>query len=107
MAIDFNSAVGAYNAAVKRLDPSGNVSASGTDNSAAKTDFSSMVKKFATDAIATGEESEKQTAAAAAGKADINKVVVAVAEAEVTLNTVVSIRDRVIEAYREITRMPL
>ena len=66
-----------------------------------------MVKKFATDAIATGEESEKQTAAAAAGKADINKVVVAVAEAEVTLNTVVSIRDRVIEAYREITRMPL
>lgn len=107
MAIDFNSAVGAYNAAVKRLEPNGSVSAPSRDDSVAGTDFSSMVKKFATDAVATGEESEKQTAAAAAGKADLNKVVVAVAEAEVTLNTVVSIRDRVIEAYREITRMPL
>ena len=107
MAIDFNSAVGAYNAAVKRLESNPGDGTQSQEKTASGTDFSSMVKKFATDAVSVGRESERQTIAAAAGKADINKVVVAVAEAEVTLNTVVSIRDRVIEAYREITRMPL
>ena len=43
----------------------------------------------------------------AAGKADLNSVVVAVAEAELTLNTVVAVRNKVIESYREILRMPI
>jgi len=30
-----------------------------------------------------------------------------VAEAETTLQTVVSVRDKVIEAYREVIRMPM
>jgi len=34
-------------------------------------------------------------------------VITAVAEAEVTLQTVVAVRDRVIEAYRDIARMPM
>ena len=37
----------------------------------------------------------------------MNKVVTAVAEAELTLQTVVTIRDKVIEAYRDIMRMPI
>jgi len=31
----------------------------------------------------------------------------AVSEAELTLNTVVAVRDKVLEAYREILRMPI
>jgi flagellar hook-basal body complex protein FliE len=66
-----------------------------------------MVKNFAESAVEVGKRSEVQSAAAAAGKADLNSVVVAVTEAELTLNTVVAVRDKVLEAYREILRMPI
>lgn len=105
MAVEMANAVGAYNAAVDRLtDKAAGAASSGE---ASPTDFSSMVKNFAESAVETGKVSEQLTAAAAAGRADINQVVVAVAEAEVTLNTVVAVRDKVVEAYREILRMPM
>ena len=66
-----------------------------------------MVREFAEKAVETGKKSETQSIAAAAGKADLNSVVVAVAEAELTLNTVVAVRNKVIESYREILRMPI
>jgi flagellar hook-basal body complex protein FliE len=101
-------AVNAYKAALQRL-ADGASGSNGAD--AAQTtqtaDFSSMVKSFAEDAVKTGQSAENQTAAAAAGKADLNSVVMAVSEAELTLNTVVAVRDKVIEAYREILRMPI
>ena len=66
-----------------------------------------MVKNFAVSAVEVGKKSEIQSAAAAAGQADLNSVVMAVSEAELTLNTVVAVRDKVMEAYREILRMPI
>jgi flagellar hook-basal body complex protein FliE len=41
------------------------------------------------------------------GKADLNDVIVAVNDAEMTLQTVVGLRDRMIQAYQEILRMPI
>ena len=41
------------------------------------------------------------------GEANVSDVVTAVAEAEVTLQTVVAVRDKVVEAYKEILRMPI
>ena len=43
----------------------------------------------------------------AAGKANIVDVVTAVAETEVAIETLVSVRDKVISAYEEIMRMPI
>ena len=43
----------------------------------------------------------------AAGKANIVDVVTAVAETEVAIDTLVSVRDKVISAYEEIMRMPI
>ena len=40
-------------------------------------------------------------------KADLSSVVTAVAEAELTLQTVVAVRDKVIESYKQILRMPM
>jgi flagellar hook-basal body complex protein FliE len=37
----------------------------------------------------------------------MSNVVTAVAEAEAALQTVVAVRDRVIEAYKDIMRMPI
>jgi flagellar hook-basal body complex protein FliE len=103
MAIDPTTAVSAYNAAVQRI---GESAAGGATNPSAAS-FSSMVTSFAENAVETGKGAEKLSAMAAAGQADINQVVVAVAEAEATLNTVVAVRDRVMSAYREIIRMPI
>jgi flagellar hook-basal body complex protein FliE len=70
-------------------------------------DFASVLKDAAKVAIGTMKEAEQQSAAAIAGKADIREVVAAVANAEMTLETVVTVRDKVITAYNEIMRMPI
>jgi flagellar hook-basal body complex protein FliE len=41
------------------------------------------------------------------GKLDAQSVVEAVAAAELTLQTVTAVRDRVVEAYQELIRMPI
>jgi len=87
--------------------PTAGGTAKGVSGSAEGGDFSAMVKGFAEGAVKSGQQAEQQTTAAAAGKADLNSVVMAVSEAELTLNTVVAVRDKVIEAYREILRMPI
>lgn len=106
MTVGMPSALNAYRAALERMSDG----VSGGDSGpkpASGGDFSSMVRNFAENAVKVGETAEKQSTAAAAGKADLNSVVMAVAEAELTLNTVVAVRDKVIEAYREILRMPI
>ena len=45
--------------------------------------------------------------AMASGKANVVDVVTAVAETEVAVGTLVSVRDRVIQSYEEIMRMPI
>ena len=42
-----------------------------------------------------------------AKQAELADVITAVSNAEVTLQTVVAIRDRVIQAYQDIMRMPI
>ena len=44
---------------------------------------------------------------ALAGKADLADVVTAVSNAELTLQTVVAVRDRVVAAYLDILKMPI
>ena len=70
-------------------------------------DFASLVKGAIEEAKKIGEKSEKLSIAGIADRADIGQVVTAVAEAEVALQTVVAIRDKVIEAYKDIIRMPM
>ena len=69
--------------------------------------FADMVKSVVDDAIASGISSERASVAAVGQGGDLNNVVTAVAEAEVTLQTVVAVRERIIEAYKDILRMPI
>ena len=54
-----------------------------------------------------GRKSDAQTVAMAAGKANVMDVVTAVAETDVAVSTLVSVRDRVIQAYEDIMKMPI
>ena len=70
-------------------------------------DFASLVRAAIEEAARIGRESETLSMQAIENKADLSKVVAAVAEAEVTLQTVVHIRDKVLDSYKEILRMPM
>lgn len=62
-----------------------------------------MVKQMG-EAVAGGE---KASADFMAGKADPHSVVEALASAEVAVETAVTLRNRVVEAYQELLRMPI
>ena len=71
------------------------------------TDFASVLEKTAKDSVATMRKAEVDSAAGIAGKADIREVVQAVTNAELTLQTVVNVRDKVISAYNDIIHLPV
>lgn len=66
--------------------------------------FGDMVKKATQGAIDTQKTSEKVSADAVMGKADLTDVVSAVNNAEVSLNMFLAVRDKMIEAYNQIQR---
>ena len=103
MSVNLNNAITAYRqaaggAAVPGMDP--------RDRSDQK-DFATVLAEQAQAAVNTMRTAEDASRAAAAGNADLNQVVMAVSEAELTLQTVVAIRDRAVQAYQEILRMPI
>jgi flagellar hook-basal body complex protein FliE len=55
----------------------------------------------------TGRTADQAAAKATTGKTDMIDVVTAVAESETAMQTLVSVRDRVIAAYEDIMRMPI
>lgn len=69
--------------------------------------FSAVLRDTVSDSIQTIKDAEVMSAKAVTGEADITDVVSAVSDAEITLQTVVAIRDRMISAYQEILRMPI
>lgn len=69
--------------------------------------FSDFLKNSVSESIDTMKAGEKTQAGAITGESDLADVVQAVTSAEVTLQTVVAIRDRMITAYQEIMRMPI
>jgi flagellar hook-basal body complex protein FliE len=99
-----SNALAAYANAAKSL--AGGDTAAGTD-AAAGDSFSDLLKKAANESIKSGDASEKQSLLATAGKANVTDVVEAVSSAEVTLQAVTAVRDKVVSAYQEILRMPI
>lgn len=69
--------------------------------------FGDLVKSAITDAVASSKHAERQMAAQVAGKAELVDVVTAISAAESSLETVMAVRDQVINAYQEIMRMPI
>ena len=85
--------------------------AAGTSPGVAAKDAGPSFAKFVKDATVSGidqlHKSEQISAAAVVGKADLTEVITAVTNAELTLQTATSVRDKVVQAYQEILRMPI
>jgi flagellar hook-basal body complex protein FliE len=69
--------------------------------------FGALLKDAIGSVLEAGKASDAQQRAMVAGKANIVDVVTAVSETEVAVEALVSVRDRMIQAYEEIMRMPI
>lgn len=69
--------------------------------------FGQMVQEAVDTVVEKGRETDQKTIGLVEGKTDVVDVVTAIAETEVALETMVTVRDRVISAYEEIMRMTI
>ena len=69
--------------------------------------FSAVLKDAVGSVLEAGKKSDAQTMAMTSGKANVMDVVTAVAETDVAVSTLVSVRDRVIQSYEDIMKMPI
>lgn len=109
MTIPTSAATSAYQATARLVDTiaqGGNQSPSGSVASAGES-FQEFLKQTVDTISEAGRNTEAQTMAAVQGKADMIDVVTAIAETEVALQSMVSLRDKVISSYEEIMRMPI
>lgn len=76
-------------------------------NGAGGPSFGDILKTSLNSAIDAQHTSEKVSAAALVGKASMTDVLQAVNSAELALNTVLAIRDKVVTAYQSIMQTPI
>ena len=103
MAVNFVDAVTAYQKLARRDTLPGLEARNATPGG----DFAQILRDATEGAVDALRGGERHSLEAAAGTADLNDVVAAVGKAELTLQTVVTLRDRVIQASQEILRMPI
>lgn len=70
-------------------------------------DFGTMLLQLTTDAANVVRQAEATSVAGVQGKASVQQVVEAVMAAEQTLQGAVAIRDKVVAAYLELSRMQI
>lgn len=101
MTVNVSQAAAAYaQAAAKTVD----LGAAGAPTGES---FGDIMAQALNDAANVGRKSETVSIQAVANQADLNEIVTAINSAEMTLQTVVAVRDKVIQAYQEIMRMPI
>ena len=69
--------------------------------------FADALEAALTDMQATLQRGERAATDAMTGQGDVQSVVEALTATEMALETAVVVRDRVVEAYQEILRMPV
>jgi len=103
--MDVKQAASAYNAIANSIP--GNTPAASNTANAADPSFFDLVTQSLSNSADSGYKAEKVSTLALMGKADITDLATAVSSAELALNTVVAIRDKVISAYQQIVQMPM
>jgi len=96
-------AANAYASLARMVEQSG----AGKGADAGGLSFSSVLKDALSSVVEAGRKSDTHSVAMASGKANVMDVVTAVAETDVAVSTLVSVRDRVIQSYEDIMRMPI
>ncbi len=69
--------------------------------------FGATLQRTLESAVQAGHVADARAAQAITGQGNLTEVVTALAQAELTLQTATAVRDRVVQAYQDIIRMPI
>ena len=107
MSIKQLDAVQAYQQATNKLKDAGLTGRDGDDGMQGNSVFTSLVNDAVGDVQKAASTMEVTAAKSLVDQADMVDVVTAVSNAEMVVNTVVTVRDKVISAYNDILKMPI
>jgi flagellar hook-basal body complex protein FliE len=92
---------------VTRTSDIAKISPAVTQTSQAALGFDGVLEQVAADAIGTLKAGEAASISSIQGKVSAQRVVEAVMSAERTLQMAVAVRDKVVQAYQEVSRMAI
>ena len=98
-----SGAAGAY-ARVQSGDLGG---ASGASGAGIGGGFGDVLGRALSGVVDAGHQADAKSMQAIAGQGNLTDVVTAVSRAELALQSAVAIRDRVVQAYQDVMRMPI
>ena len=108
MISDVASAMNAYQQALGRISGMGPVQPQKPVEEPSKSSgFSDVLSSVMNEAVDVANHAEKISMQGIAGKADVQDVVLAIANAEQTLDTVVALRDSAVKAYKELMQLTI
>ncbi|HCO54099.1 flagellar hook-basal body complex protein FliE [Pelagibacterium nitratireducens] len=107
MSTPFNAATAAYGNVSRLISDQAGGKLTAPTASPSGTDFGQMLADQLGGIAETGQRSDQVSVDMINGKANVVDVVTALAETESAMETMVTVRDRVISAYEEIMRMPI
>ena len=77
------------------------------DAGPATSGFGDMLTRALGSVVDAGHQADAQSVQAITGGGNLTEVVTAVSRAELALQSAVAIRDRVVQAYQDVMRMPI
>ena len=107
MAIPFNAATAAYSNAAKLINPALKPQLDQVASAGPGPDVAKLLGEAVQGVVEGGKAADAKALDLVNGKGDIVDVVTAISETEIAMETMVTVRDRVISAYEEIMRMPI
>lgn len=102
--MDTLTAINAYRNQMKMMQQS---SGGGSEEEVTNSPFAQMLSSVIEQASSSLKTAEATQLQAISGKVELTDLVTAVSDAELSLSTVVAVRDRVIGAYNDIIRMAI
>jgi flagellar hook-basal body complex protein FliE len=107
MAIPFNAATNAYAQAARLIGQASKPQLDQQADAGQGADFGKMLANAVQGVVDAGKASDQKAMDLVNGKGDVVDVVTAISQTEIAMETMVTVRDRVISAYEDIMRMPI
>ncbi|KKB10319.1 flagellar hook-basal body protein FliE [Devosia chinhatensis] len=107
MSTPFNAATAAYGNASRLINQAARPSTDLTAKASEGANFADILAQNVQGVVEQGKTSDQMAMDMVNGKANVVDMVTALSETEMAIESMVTIRDRVISAYEEIMRMPI
>lgn len=107
MSTPFNAVAAAYNSASRLIADQAKSSSGALGGASQGNDFGKFLADQLQGVADAGKVSDKMSLDLVNGKANVVDVVTAISQTELAMQSMVTVRDKVISAYEEIMRMPI